>query len=47
MDTGEQCSKNFNKAAADVACKELGFNESIKITPKLVIAYPQVVIGKS
>jgi len=41
---GTVCSKNFNKAAADVACKALGFNESIKITPKLVIAYPQVAI---
>ena len=34
---GTVCSTNFNKAAADVACKELGFNESVNITRKLVM----------
>lgn len=31
---GTVCSVNFNKAAADIACKELGFNASLKITTK-------------
>lgn len=34
---GTVCSENFDKSAADVACKELGFNESINITQKLVL----------
>ena len=33
---GTVCSANFDKAAANVACKQLGFNESFSITKKLV-----------
>lgn len=33
---GTVCSAKFHKAAANVACKELGFDESLKITRKLV-----------
>ena len=33
---GTVCSQNFDKAAADVACRELGFDQSLKITRKLV-----------
>ena len=33
---GTVCSTNFDKAAADVACKQLGFNNSVTITRKLV-----------
>lgn len=33
---GTVCSTNFDKAAADVACKQLGFNNSLTITRKLV-----------
>ena len=33
---GTVCSQNFDKAAADVACREMGFNESLKINRKLV-----------
>ena len=33
---GTVCSTNFDMAAADVACKQLGFNESLTITRKLV-----------
>lgn len=33
---GTVCSNNFTKAAADVACRELGFTESVQFTRKLV-----------
>ena len=33
---GTVCSTNFDKAAADVACKQLDFDESFNITKKLV-----------
>ena len=33
---GSVCSFTFNHAAADVACKELGFNESVSFIPRLV-----------
>ena len=33
---GTVCSETFTRAAADVACKELGFNESMKFIPRLV-----------
>ena len=32
---GTVCSTNFDEAAADVACKQLGFNNSLAITRKL------------
>ena len=32
---GTVCSETFNRAAADVACKELGFNESMDFIPRL------------
>lgn len=33
---GTVCSSQFDKVDADVACKQLGYNHSIKILRKLV-----------
>lgn len=36
---GTVCSIHFNKADADVACKQLGYNHSVQILRKLVYAW--------
>lgn len=36
---GTVCSAHFDKADADVACKQMGYNHSIQILKKLVLYY--------